>query len=127
MIIKLDHVALTVNDLDRSVSFYERHLGFREYARTKVPHNPRIQAIAYLERGSDVLELVHVPGSQLGEGFHFAFRVEGFDTEVRRLVDAGVPVVTPPHPTPARTAAEQGWRRVVFAGPDGEQIELRGV
>ena len=28
--------------------------------------------------------------------------------------------------TAAREPREKGWRRVVFRGPDGEQIELRG-
>jgi len=42
------------------------------------------------------------------------------------LSTAGVPVVTPPHKTAAREPREESWRRVVFAGPDGEQIELRG-
>jgi lactoylglutathione lyase len=35
-------------------------------------------------------------------------------------------LVRAPHETAAREPRENGWRRVVFAGPDGEQIELRG-
>jgi lactoylglutathione lyase len=34
--------------------------------------------------------------------------------------------VRAPHPTTAREPREENWRRVVFRGPDGEQIELRG-
>ena len=127
MIVRLDHVAFTVNDLERSVAFYSKHFGFEEYARTPVPRRPAIKNISYLRRGDDVIELVHVPGSQLGGGYHFCFRVEGFDAEVQRLVNEGLSLVDPPHPTAARTPDEQNGRRAVFAGPDGEQIELRGA
>lgn len=126
MILKLDHVAIVVGDLDRSAKFYAEHFGFCEYSRTIVPQNPRIREIAYLRLGDDILELVHIPGAPLGEGFHFALRVTGFDDEVRRLSAAGVPLLAPPHATAAREPAESGWRRAVFQGPDGEQIELRG-
>lgn len=126
MIVKLDHVAITVNDLDRSVRFYESNFGFQEYVRTIVPQNPSIREISYLRLGDAILELVHVPGSSLGEGYHFAFRVSEFDGEVARLREAGLPMTGPPHPTAAREAGEEDWRRVVFLGPDGEQIELRG-
>lgn len=51
---------------------------------------------------------------------------ESFDEDYARLKDAGVPVNTPPHPAGAREPMEEGWRRVVFVGPDGEQIEFRG-
>ena len=34
----------------------------------------------------------------------------------------GIPLPKPD----AREAREEGWRRVVFSGPDGESIELRG-
>ena len=39
------------------------------------------------------------------------------------LKDAGVEMATQPHNTAAREAT---WRRVVFKGPDGERIEIRG-
>ena len=42
------------------------------------------------------------------------------------LQEDGVRLIRPPHDTAAREPREAGWRRVVFAGPDGEQIELRG-
>jgi lactoylglutathione lyase len=35
-------------------------------------------------------------------------------------------LIRAPHQTAAREPREKGWRRVVFRGPDGEQIELRG-
>ena len=59
-------------------------------------------------------------------GFHFCLETDAFDAAVSELQAAGVPMVRPPHPTVPREPREENWRRVVFRGPDGEQIELRG-
>jgi lactoylglutathione lyase len=60
------------------------------------------------------------------QGFHFCLETDNLDETVARLQTDGVAMVRAPHETAAREPREQGWRRVVFAGPDGEQIELRG-
>ena len=59
-------------------------------------------------------------------GFHFCMETDSFDAAVSELQTAGVAIVRAPHPTTAREPREENWRRVVFRGPDGEQIELRG-
>ena len=119
---RIDHMALHVKDLDRSVEFYERHFGFKTYFQNQ----PRAGLqIAYLKLGDTVLELTHrSEGSMIG--FHFCLETENFDQSVSDLERDGVEVVQPPHPTAAREPRETGWRRVVFKGPDGEHIELRG-
>ena len=53
---RIDHVALHVADLERSVAFYEHHFGFRNYSQQTVTGGPRI---AYLKLGDTVLELTH--------------------------------------------------------------------
>ena len=119
---RIDHVAIHVADLDRSVKFYERHFGFSQYfqhvARSGVQ-------IAYLNLGDTVLELTHRSDGSMS-GFHFCLETDDFSKTVEILQRNGVKLVRPPHPTEVREAKEMGWRRVVFAGPDGEQIELRG-
>jgi len=49
---------------------------------------------------------------------------------VLRVAAAGylsdVKMARAPRDTAAGQPKEAGWRRVVFRGPDGEQIELRG-
>jgi lactoylglutathione lyase len=119
---RIDHVALHVADLERSVAFYERHFGFKDYFRQAVPGGPRI---AYLKLGDSVLELTHRSEGAM-TGFHFCLETDDFDAAVTELQARGVELVRPPHNTAAREPREQGWRRVVFRGPDGEQIELRG-
>lgn len=119
---RIDHVAIHVKDLERSVAFYERHFGFKKYFQH--PGSGGLQ-IAYLKLGDTVLELTHrSDGAMLG--FHFCLETDDFDETVARLQSEGVALVRAPHDTAAREPGEKGWRRVVFGGPDGEQIELRG-
>lgn len=124
-IVRLDHVAITVKDLDRSIAFYSRHFGLDPYSVQSRPTGP-LKAIAYLRAPQGVLELMHAPEREMGGGFHYCFVTEDFDATYERLVGEGVPVHQQPHPTAAREPAEQGWMRCVFRGPDGEEIEIRG-
>jgi lactoylglutathione lyase len=119
---RIDHVALHVSDLSRSVAFYENHFGFKHYFQQTASGGLQI---AYLRLGDTVLELTHHSEGEI-RGFHFCLETDSFDDTVERLQKNGVRLVRAPHPTAAREPREEGWRRVVFAGPDGEQIELRG-
>lgn len=119
---RIDHVAIHVADLDRSVQFYERHFGFKHYFQHAAGNGLQI---AYLKLGDTVLELTHHSDGSMA-GFHFCLETDSFIETVEKLQRDGVKLVRAPHDTAAREPRENGWRRVVFAGPDGEQIELRG-
>ena len=119
---RIDHVAIHVSDLERSVAFYEKHFGFQDYFRQTASGGLQI---AYLKLGDTVLELTHHFDGEM-KGFHFCLETNSFDATVDQLQKGGVKLIRAPHPTAAREPREEGWRRVVFAGPDGEQIELRG-
>jgi lactoylglutathione lyase len=119
---RIDHVALHVADLERSIHFYERHFGFKHYFQHAAASGAQI---AYLRLGDGVLELTHHSDGAM-RGFHFCLETADFEAAVARLQSEGVQLVRAPHGTAAREPRENGWRRVVFAGPDGEQIELRG-
>ena len=125
MIERLDHVAIAVSDLDRSVAFYSHHFGLDPYFVQSGRVGP-LRAIAYLRSQQGVLELMHAPDRTVGNGFHFCFVTDDFDATYTRLVAEGVPVKSDPHPTAAREPSEEGWLRCVFSGPDGEEVELRG-
>jgi lactoylglutathione lyase len=119
---RIDHVAIHVADLDRSVQFYERHFGFKRYFQHAAGNGLQI---AYLKLADTVLELTHHSDGTMA-GFHFCLETDDFAETVEKLQRDGVKLVRAPHDTAAREPRENGWRRVVFAGPDGEQIELRG-
>jgi lactoylglutathione lyase len=119
---RIDHVALHVRELAASVSFYETNFGFKKYFQHTVVAG---HEIAYLKLGDTVLELSQKADDSIA-GFHFCLETGQFDEAVSTLRKRGLVVVQPPHSTPAREPREEGWRRVVFRGPDGEQIELRG-
>ena len=119
---RIDHVAIHVADLDRSVKFYERHFGFKHYFQHVAGGGLQI---AYLKLGDTVLELTHHSEGSMA-GFHFCLETDNLIEIVEKLQNDGVKLVRAPHDTAAREPRENGWRRVVFAGPDVEQIELRG-
>jgi lactoylglutathione lyase len=119
---RIDHVAVHVSDLDRSIKFYEQHFGSKHYFQHAAGGGLQI---AYLKLGDTVLELTHHPGEALS-GFHFCLETDNFDETIAQLQQNGVKLIRAAHDTAAREPRENGWRRVVFSGPDGEQIELRG-
>lgn len=122
---RIDHIAFTVQDRNKSIAFYENHFGFTKYYEHDVPV-PAIEKISYLKLGDTVLELIHMPQGARNTGYHFCLESDAFDADYKRLKEAGIPTETEPHPAGAREPREEGWRRVVFKGPDGEYIEFRG-
>ena len=125
MIERLDHVAIAVSDLERSIGFYSHHFGLDPYFIQHRPVGP-LRAIAYLRSPQGILELMHAPDRTLGSGFHFCFVTDDLEATYSRLVADCVPVKSEPRPTAAREPGEEGWLRCVFSGPDGEEVELRG-
>ena len=117
-------VRYMVNDVQESIDFYTRHFGLEPYAVHQ--RVGPMQAIAYLRSPQGIVELMHAPEREMGGGFHFCFVTDDFDATFGRLVAEGVPVKSAPHPTAAREPGEENWLRCVFAGPDGEEVELRG-
>src|SRR5919198_6363669 len=119
---RIDHVALHVSDLERSVDFYERHFGFKKYFQHAATGGMQI---AYLKLGDTVLELTHKSDGAMA-GFHFCLETDNFDETVENLLEQGVRLIRAPHETAAREPRESGWGRVVFQGPGGEQKEVGG-
>ena len=122
---RINHIAFVVKDREKSINFYEQYFGFKNYYEHDVPV-PTIEKIVYLKLGDTVLELIHMPSGAVNQGYHFCLESNDFDADYKRLKGIGVPVETEPHAAGAREPREEGWRRVVFKGPDGESIEFRG-
>tara|TARA_B100000941_G_C28154111_1_gene374015 strand:- start:29 stop:403 length:375 start_codon:yes stop_codon:yes gene_type:complete len=120
--LRIDHIALHVSDIQRSKNFYEEYFGFETYFEHETPTG---MPISYLKLGETVLELTGFSDPP-ASGFHFCLEVDRFDDAVNSLTKSGVKVLQKPHKTAARHPREESWQRVVFEGPDSEQIEIRG-
>ena len=119
---RIDHVGLMVRSLDRSATFYNHYFGFNTYFTHTTASGV---SIAYLRLNDTVLELVEADLHVSLSGYHMALEC----SDLRQAVDylsQHMPVKKSIHETPMRKPSERTWKRVVFLGPDDEEIELRG-
>ncbi|NDJ75329.1 MAG: VOC family protein [Chloroflexi bacterium] len=125
----LDHVAITVRDLERALDFYRGLLGFRVLGTLDFPDDARGFTITYLDTGRGVLELFSfAPDEAQPTGWdaddrqtgmrHFALRVTNLDAVAEQLACADVPFTVQP------MQATGGVRIAFFIDPDGTLIEL---
>jgi len=112
---RLDHVALTVSDRERSATFYAEHFGLTE----RVHDDPQLLILATGDGGA-LLALSEgaPPAPGLPRTNHFGFRLESGDA-VRAARDrfraAGVPETEWQAAGPVRVQVED---------PDGYRVEL---
>lgn len=126
MFTRIDHVAFSVKDRQKSINFYEKNFGFKKYFEHDVPGVANLEKVVYLQLGDTVLEFEHWTQGKENKGYHFCLISDDFDADYQKLKNAGIPIVIEPHIPDPRTPEEKGWKRVVFKGPDGELIEFRG-
>jgi len=146
----LEHIGLTVSDLDRSVSFYTQVLGFQILRRTRTN--------AYLHLDDQLLELTQcrvpvevscpeTPDDCEGRLYaevgitHLGFRVDDLDQAVHKIENLGGRLITPPYEfepqieyvvepadeklrRAAKPVGRTHWRIAMFADPDGIILEL---
>lgn len=120
------HTMIRVGDLDRSVDFYTRVLGFTEVRRSEYPDGKF--TLAFLRAPDDaeegpMLELTYnwgVDSYELGAGYgHVAFQVESMNRIAQKLKLAGQAFSWGPGKTP------DGKTTMAFVDdPDGYKIEL---
>lgn len=142
MIKGVDHIAITVSDLEKSVAFYKKVLDLEEVMRLK-SKIPAIKEIAFLKSQNTMLELLAVenPKKAMPEEMavpgvkHLCFSVENLHKEVERIKSLGVKMVEDKHILNAQhletvfskikhASIERGLERAVFADPDGILIEI---
>lgn len=121
----LGHVAFRVNDLQRSLDFYEK-LGFPEFLRlTEEDGRPWI---AYLKI-TDELYLELFPGGDGGKAVgpehtgvhHLCLTTDDIEMTARKLAEVGVPLTEPLF---ADRRGVDGNRGMWIADPDGNRIEI---
>jgi glyoxylase I family protein len=145
----LEHIGLTISDLDRSIEFYTRVLGFSLLRKTSTN--------AYLHLEDQLLELTQcrtriedspADGPNHDDRLfcevgitHLGFRVGNMDQAVAKIERLGGKLLTPPYefepqieyaaePTDeklrraARPIGRTHWRIALFSDPDGILLEL---
>jgi len=147
----VEHIGITVNNLERSMEFYTKVFGFQLLRKTPTS--------AYLFLGSDLIELMQSRGPHevvqpknaeewnkkmfTPPGLsHIGFRVDDLDKTIEKLERLGGKLVVPPwkfkpeieyvaNPTedklkraaqPPKT--KPWWRIASFSDPDGTILEL---
>ena len=126
-IMGIDHVAITVADLDASCAFYDRLFGTRvaaEYSSGATVLVRQIMVGAALlsihQQGNGVSLVARTPTVGAAD---VCFRWRGtIATAMARLEECKVPIVE--GPSPRRTADDRPSQSVYFRDPDGNLLEL---
>ncbi|XXD11466.1 VOC family protein [Klebsiella sp. R445] len=121
LINNIAHIGYQVNDLTRSLAFYEP-LGFKRQQRFSKPSPQGAIEVAFIEMGGTVLELYQLPE---GVPFdsprcgidHLALEVSDLDAVQKRLEALGYPLDEGP-------VEEECVRFLLIRGPDGERLEF---
>jgi lactoylglutathione lyase len=116
------YVALRIRDIDRSLDFYVRKLGFAEMFRLE--RDERLWIVYLRITDTQYLELFpggdgkRAPGpDQIGPN-HFCLEVDDLDAAISELGDKGVSL------TQAKKKAVDGNNQAWIEDPDGNRIEL---
>ncbi|WP_295563000.1 VOC family protein [uncultured Sphingomonas sp.] len=126
----LHHIGVIVQDLDATIAWYERHLGFAVLSTFGLPG----AQVAFIGRGAVKLELFQIDGAapmaperkevlsnlRIGGINHFAISVDDIDATLAELLANGVEQAYPVSDVPDGS----GDRWVFIRDNEGMLIEL---
>jgi lactoylglutathione lyase len=121
MLTKFLHTRMRVNDLERTVKFYEDALGFKVTSRRTSPRGAHVAFLAM--PGTDAeIELAQLPGSPpvqvQPDLMHLAFEVDDLAAFAAQLAKKGYPLSDGP------TTTSTGNILAFVDAPEGYEIEF---
>jgi len=121
-------IGLLVEDIDKTIEFYERVFGFRVIQEKST--NPKGDSRAFIKSGDIVIELTRLKEGRAGdpEGAidHIGFIVDDMGREIERLKGLGVELESPikGHIPVNRILNVRNGKIFYFRGINGESIGL---
>ena len=118
----LDHSAIFVQDMEKSVAFYSDVMGLREIETPPAPENIRWFAIGE----SQQLQLIERTGMSVekNKSVHFALRTDHLDDFMNHLKKHKVSFGNWPGDENTYNTRQDGIRQIYFQDPDGFWIEV---
>ena len=118
---KFLHTRMRVNDLERTVEFYQRVFGFEVTRRHESPRGSKLAFLA-VPNSDEEIEITYFPGSgpvKVQEDLmHLAFEVESMKAFQEHLDQIGVPLSDGP------TQSSSGSVFAFVDAPEGYEIEV---
>ena len=125
--LRLDHVAIQVSDMQASIAFYTEKLGLRLMSHQVDQEHGEAFAFLELEGGNlELLQLLDDQGvpapftpPEITKPYcpHLAFGSDNLDKELARLKQQGIPILAGPLEIPGRV------RWLYFCDPDNHVLE----
>ncbi|KMJ59540.1 glyoxalase [Bacillus sp. LL01] len=120
---RLEHVGIMVRNIEASIEFYKKILGFSLKGQLDHPNGTiKLAFLGFNDSDETELELIqgyndHLPAE--GKVHHIALTVDDVEVEYERLKQLNVTFIEQ-----EITTLPNGARYIFFSGPDGEWIEL---
>lgn len=121
----LDHIAISVKDVNRSADFYGRVLKFQE-----ITNRSKFEGVRWFSMGDGKeLHLISIVKEEvtLNKAIHLALTTPDFDAFVDMLKKMNIPFSDWPGAPNKVFIRADGTKQVFFQDPDGNWIEVNSV
>lgn len=120
--VRLDIIILAVEDVERSVAFWQQAFGFvisvkvPVYVELEIPGGPRLGIYERSGFGKNIGQSPATPMPDRPQPTELYFRCEDLDEAIARLERAGAPVLS------SRRPRDWGDEAAYFSDPDGNVV-----